>query len=156
MTSHNKAECRHCGTPYWFQASGSGWGRKDHKDSTYCQSCRRVIDEALKAIPRKCERRWIDSKEYTLEELQAFEREHEERARQSIGILTRRVLPCLFDLSDGDNNHIVRCVETPSGTFSYSYWTKNALTKPSITKEVHWDIINDRVVEAVQSAEIME
>lgn len=156
MTSHNKSECRHCGIPYWYQASGGGWGREDHKDATYCQSCKRVIDKALGAIPRKCQRRWIESKGYTFAELVAFEKEREEWAKNNGGLfgMCRRVAPCLFDLDDPSNQHIVRIVPTPLGTFGYSYWT-NKPDDVKITKEVHWDIINDHIVEP-QDAEIVE
>ena len=146
MTSHRVSECRHCGVPYSFQASGHGCNT-ELNDGTYCPDCKKVVLEALTQVPKKCERRWVDSKEYTLPELEEIEKRNEERAKDNGFPQVRRVFPCLFDMSDHDNHHIVRCVNTPRGTFSYSYWTKETLTKPSIRKEVHWDIINDKEYE---------
>lgn len=95
--------CSRCGVRYLYQASGDGCGRPEN-DSVHCPSCKTVINEALKTVPRLFECRYQNVleterfKDVTLDMLREWQ-----QADESIA---RRIWPGLVDMVTGDAQDI--------------------------------------------------
>lgn len=50
--THRAKRCKHCQTKYYYQASGDGCFNPTN-DSSYCPSCKELINEALKDVTVK-------------------------------------------------------------------------------------------------------
>lgn len=138
MTTHKRKNCIHCKIPYSYQASGFGCD-ENYNDERYCPDCQKAIVECLSKIEVRCEKRWIKSNDYTKEQIL----EHKNFLDRNYPNRPRRVLVGLFDLEDSENKNIDCIVRMPNGyDYNLSYWTKTK--ELSITKEVNWDIKNNK------------
>lgn len=143
MTTHRKKVCVDCGTIYYYQSSG--FGADDNNDPMWCLECAAIINKVRKTIKPKFKYNWIESTEYSLDELKQIETAYYEKRNADPTILfpnCRRVFAGLIDFSDFANKNIVSEVTTPNGIFHYSHWTKHGDT--TISKRIYWDIVNDK------------
>ena len=117
MTCVKINRCSHCGTPYRYTASGSStW--VDHYDSKYCETCYKVvqdaIDTALDGVPVRFTNEWIETDEVTPEQLhEKIKKDSEEDEAQravvehngtlsGIGFKIKRIWPGLVRYGSGD------------------------------------------------------
>jgi len=152
--THKTTYCSHCGIKYYYQGSGHGCG-DPLNNSKHCTECMSVIVTALSRVPKKVEMRWIDSSEYTFDQIIELtekydaeqDRIHNERQKGSIIqiIRPRRVFPGLVDLKTGE------CSENRYGIINgveYSVtWMKSKPEDYSVRKRAHWDLINNKLIE---------
>lgn len=120
MTRIVYRRCLHCKDRYEYQQSGHGC-LGDLNDGDYCPGCKKVILEALSAVPPVAEKTWLATTEVTLKEL--LDAEEKERSRQieAGGLMVRRVAFPLFEISTGRSN-ANGIVRTNGKTYKYSFW----------------------------------
>ena len=146
MTTTKMNRCAHCKTVYPYHPSTYGITYK-YNDDRYCPGCAEVIAKALKSVPKKFERRWIPTSDYTREQIIAAQ---DLRCSQQSVLPIRRVFPPLFDMKDPSNNHLNVCelMDDPKTGKKISYkatwWTKE-LDNVEVKKEVWWDIEKDNI-----------
>ena len=81
MTSYSRQRCTHCHMPYSSLASGHPFsGTTNHTHRDYCETCWGAVVTALKAIPLKREKTWI---EVTDPPVQFFINRREEKIRKA-------------------------------------------------------------------------
>lgn len=74
MCSTKIYQCIHCGTPYGGEGSVDPWEMmtpNPYEDDRYCPDCMRLVVNALKDVPKKYEWRWVESTNYTREQIVA-------------------------------------------------------------------------------------
>jgi hypothetical protein len=155
---HITTECIHCGSIYYYQASGHGCHEKTN-DSKYCKSCKQILINTLKLIPVKFEYRWIETDDLTKEEAlniikleessnQAKEKFRKENANMSgnfnpfIGLSIRRVYPSLHNMKTGESSQ-EKGFNHNGFKYHISYWD----SRPDdyrITKEVRWNLETEK------------
>jgi hypothetical protein len=114
-----------------------------------------VIKVALDKVPKKVEKRWIPSTEYTKDQLLKLMDEsdakldwlHEERQKGSIIAMPRlrRIGIPLIDTKTGEYQK-TRYGTVNDKLYHISWWD----SKPDeyeILTEVYWDLINDKMLE---------
>jgi len=90
--------CWHCKTVYTYQASGAGC-HEPINDETYCPECKAAILKALKSIPKKFDKIFMETDEVTYDYLKKKRDEQDEKAG---GLCTRRVYCSLFNSKTGE------------------------------------------------------
>jgi copper chaperone CopZ len=156
--THKKSYCIHCGVMYYYQGSGQGCFDPIN-DPKHCPECMGVINEALSKVPKKIEKRWIDSTEYTFTEIVKLLDEYNaaedkkylgKRDGSLLSCLVpvcrpRRIFPGLIKVDTGE------CQESRYGVIKDSEyivsWFKSDPKDYHIHKRVYWDLINDRALE---------
>ena len=68
MTTTRIRRCNHCGVVYPYHPSTYG-SMPEYNDSDHCENCAKVVAEALKAVPVKVSKRWVNTTDYTREEI---------------------------------------------------------------------------------------
>jgi hypothetical protein len=134
MTTMRERRCVHCGDVYVYYPSGPPPDADRLNDADHCPTCREVILEALKAIPTKRERVWIECtlayetlKQWEFEWGEVRHAQAEAAAKEGkLHIPCRRLHIPLFDLESG----AVQRAESVAGreefegrSFRYVYWT---------------------------------
>jgi hypothetical protein len=151
MTRCVKRICIHCKRPYYYASSVSSYGVDTiYNDEEYCEVCKKVIIEALASIPKVAEQRFIDSVDYTVEQLLDIQAKSSES-----NPMVRRVCPPLFDLKNSKNNNTVMVVNAPDrqnasimNTYLVSYWTNEdtkTITGEEVRKQVWWNLTEDKI-----------
>lgn len=147
MTTQSYHRCATCGNEYLYQGSGHGCNRPKNS-STWCPSCKGVVDAALSMVPRLFECRYRNVlemehfKHVTLEMIKVWE------TTPTSGIQVRRVWPGLFNLKTGDQMSIREVVgrdgayPVKGARFRVSTWDND----PEYTIEVpmEYDLKNER------------
>jgi len=134
MTTMRERRCVHCGDVYVFYPSGPP-SESPLNDDRHCPVCKRAIIDALKAVPRKRVRVWVDCGVVSYETLKRWEAEwdevREQKAREAaedgrVYITAHRVHMPLFDIESG----AVQRAKSVGGredfagrSFRYVYWT---------------------------------
>lgn len=144
MTLHRFNRCKHCQQPYSYFISGIN---PQYNDNTYCPECMAIIAEALTHVPIKFHKKFIDTTDYTKEQI--IETQNE---RCSNGPPVRRVMPGLFDLKDPDNKHNIVCemMLDPILKIKLYYkaiWWSKKPDETTIHKEVWWDIEKNAIAQ---------
>jgi hypothetical protein len=117
---HYMKRCRHCKTVYTWQASGEGCFH-ELNDEDYCPVCKKAIIEALKSLPQKFKKVWVETDEVTYDYLKA------ERAKQdekSGGLCMRRVYVSLFNFKTGASEKN-DAFDVDGKQYVVQYWTDN-------------------------------
>lgn len=117
---HYMKRCRHCNTIYAWQASGDGCFR-ELNDEDYCPDCKKVIVEALKSVPKKFKKIWVETDEVTYDYLKA------ERAKQDEkngGLCMRRVYVSLFNTEKG-TREVNDAFDVDDKQYLVLYWNDN-------------------------------
>ena len=131
MTTQALHRCLHCGTPYYYQPSGYGCGRKENHGK-YCPECAIVYLEAVKSafqdVPRKFESIWVETQDVDALTVESWRTERAANARADGKLVIFRESSPLFNLDDPSD--VNRCgYELGQGDFKgryfkYNYWTK--------------------------------
>jgi hypothetical protein len=150
--------CQHCGVVY--TAFLSGGHPEAYTNTNHCLDYYGTIRAALKKVPRRFERRLMETKELPafenvrLEHILEWEQEENEyRERQAIKV--RRIAFPSFDMQNPDNRNHARWVQPKSGphkgcNFCVSTWSQEP-ERVSIRVEVEWDLFNDKYVASWRS-----
>lgn len=145
MTTTKMNRCAHCKTVYSYHPSTYGITYK-YNDDRYCPGCAEVIAKALKSVPKKFERRWIPTSDYTREEIIQAQKDRINGG----GIPVRRVGVPLFDLKDSSNKYesVKEKMEDPvtrnSTLYVASWWSKEP-DNVAIKKQVWWDLLKGEI-----------
>jgi len=131
MTTATRNRCRHCQQTYIYHPSFYGGEEANHpyNDDRYCPDCYRVVKEALSKVPAKYEKRFVESGNYSKEQIIAHQ---EERCRN--GIPVRRIFPTMFDLTGQSRHHIV-CECMPDNEWYKVEWWSDKPQEASVSKE---------------------
>jgi rubredoxin len=125
--------CRHCNTVYAWQASGNGCFH-ELNDETYCPDCKAVINKALKLVPKKFKKIWVETDEVTYDYLKA------ERAKQDEkngGLCARRVYVSLFNFEKG-TREINDAFDVDDKQYCVLYWSDTPeIIKIQVLKELN-------------------
>lgn len=97
MTSIREGRCKHCGISYQYAISG---GERSNANQDYCHGCQTAIFEALKKVPVKYKREWVDTKEIGMNEINAYQAKLEEDRKTKL--VAQRVFPGLVNMSTGE------------------------------------------------------
>jgi hypothetical protein len=136
MTTMRERRCAHCGDVYVYYPSGPPSGSPIN-DDRHCPVCKKAIIDALREIPRKRSRTWIEVKEPDYETIKRWEAEWDEVREQKaheaaedgrICITAHRLHMPLFDVESGaiQRTKSVGGREGFAGrSFRYVYWTDN-------------------------------
>jgi hypothetical protein len=149
MTTYQNRRCSHCRVVYAQQTSGHGC---HDSDGRYCPSCLAVVNEALKQVPRRFERRNVDVSSLsqclsvTLDRVLAWkEAADQDAARRRVEgkVTATRVAFPLFDLNNPENRNEARYIVPTDGpfkgvTFLLSTWTQSQDYRLEV--EVEWDL----------------
>jgi hypothetical protein len=103
--------------------SGYG-GIQENNDGKYCSSCFRVIQEALKAVPKQATHAWVGTSDVSVESLVEQEQAALEKAKATGKMAVHRVLAPLFDVERPSNRHMQGIVRRDGRTYRYEYWTE--------------------------------
>jgi phage FluMu protein Com len=137
---HYTKRCKHCNTVYSWQASGEGCFH-ELNDEKYCPDCKRVINEALKLVPKKFKKIWVETNEVTYDYLKA------ERAKQDEkngGLCMRRVYVSLFNIKNG-TREINDAFDVDDKQYCVLYWSDTPdIIKIQVLKEV--DIETNEII----------
>lgn len=132
---HYTKRCRHCNTVYAFQASGEGCFHKLN-DETYCPDCKKVINEALKGVPQKFKKIWVETDEVTYDYLKAERAKEEEKYKNGFPLM-RRVYVSLFNLEKG-TREINDAFDVDNKQYCVLYWSDTPeIIKIQVLKEVN-------------------
>jgi len=130
---HYTKRCKHCNTVYAWQASGEGCFH-ELNDETYCPDCKKVINEALKLVPKKFKKIWVETDEVTYDYLKA------ERAKQDEkngGLCMRRVYVSLFNIKKG-TSEINDAFDVDDKQYCVLYWSDTPdIIKIQVLKELN-------------------
>lgn len=139
MTSFRQKRCGHCRAPYACRMSGNGC-QDPLNEGTYCPDCKRVVLEALIAVPPKFEK-VIEPVDISFDMVKGWydEDETQRASRRAEGqLVMRRLSMPLYDLDDPDNRYIAGYVQGrgrwDAYLFQISYWTKRG--DPQVTTEL--------------------
>ena len=143
-------ECKHCGTEYNYQLSGSYNATgipREYQDDRYCPECKQAIVEALKKIPKKYAWKDVPTDEVDLDTLLRWEKEHvqdyekkkeeAEKEGKVIFPMMKRVLVGLANLKTGERdivNEVIGREDKAGRVYIYSYWSSD-MSKQRITVE---------------------
>lgn len=142
MTTTRMQRCEHCNEVYAYHPSVYGF-MPQYNDDRYCPPCAAIIENALKDVPVKFEKKFVETNDYTREQIIAAQKE---RCKQP-GLNVRRISPGLFDMKDPSNeqHQILERMPDPITKdmhyYSATWWSKEE-DSLKITKEVWWDIKN--------------
>ena len=142
MTTSRTHRCIHCKDVYIYHPSCYG-EMFQFNDNQFCPECKEVVEKALNKIPIKCKKRFVSTTDYTKDEIVTAQ-----ETRMNNGVPTKRMQPCLFDLSQSSNSQENVCEQMRdpvSGQMIYysaTWWTKTP-NKVEINKEIWWDIQNN-------------
>lgn len=154
--------CAQCGDKYTWQMSGSLPAADSYNDGTWCPNCKKVVSEALKAVPVRFARRMRDISEMpefsdvSLDLLLKWERDKREWAEErrkaqnqcpqcsieSVFAGMTRIYPGLMHV-DGSDSQNIRDIEARDGkhrgvVFMVSTWRNNP--EYSIKAPMEWDL----------------
>jgi hypothetical protein len=74
--------CKHCGTPYRYQASGYGCFDADN-DRDYCPDCKKAIINALSEKPKKVVKKWRETTDVPYEKFQYLKTVFDEKVKKA-------------------------------------------------------------------------
>lgn len=141
MTTMRMHRCVHCGTPYMYYASGGMLPA--HNDDKLCPPCKKVVEDALKGVPVRFERRWIPTDEYSREQIEEHQKDRLKESKWPV----RRVFPGLFNTETGEREQRVsELMKVPGAGLKAWYaasWWESSDDPPAVTKQVWWDLEND-------------
>lgn len=120
--THRRKRCRHCGTVYYFQASGECCNK--FNDEKYCSDCMGVIRDALETIEAKFKSEYVECNDVSFETLINIEKENESMAKKLGRIFAKRITVPLFDMDNPSNSNYTGMVDIGDETYIYSGWTK--------------------------------
>ncbi len=123
MSTFQQRRCAQCQVRYSFQMSGYGSIQEDNHEK-YCSSCYRIIQEALKAVPKRVSRAWVGTSDVSVESLVEQEQAAVDQAKAAGQLPVRRVLAPLFDMERPSNQHVQGIVYRDGRTYRYEYWTE--------------------------------
>lgn len=159
MTTARMTRCSHCCEAYVYHPSYSGWINFDpeYNDKDYCPSCMEVIKNALATIPVKFRQQWVDTTDYTAEELREEDKRIENEVASSPGhpifgkLRARRVLMGLVKIETGEMQQSL-CVDLPDPVTkrncSYAVrWWQSEPGSEKVIKQVWWDIENKKIAD---------
>jgi hypothetical protein len=121
--THRRKRCRHCGTVYYFQASGMDCCSK-FNDEKYCRDCMETIRKALDKVETKFESEYVECNDVAFETLVNIEKKNEAMAEKMGRIFAKRITVPLFDLNNPSNSNYTGMVNIGDETYIYSGWTK--------------------------------
>ena len=119
--------CRHCNTVYYWQASGYGCFH-ELNDEKYCPVCKKAINEALKFIPQKFKKVWVETDEVTYDYLKEKRAEEEEKHKNGFPLM-RRAYVSLFNSETGAHE-VNDAFDVDDKQYVVQYWSDN----PSVIK----------------------
>lgn len=140
--------CTHCNTVFSFEEKNPEllWDfLMNDKFLDYCPTCKTAMFAALQAIPVKFKKTFIETKDYTKEQI----------AEAQINRMNGYTLPSnvegLFAFKDDGCSQMIceRMLDPVTKTmvyYSVSWWPKRPY-EFSISKEVWWDIEKDCIAE---------
>lgn len=152
-------ECKHCGTTYTVQYSGShdvtGIPR-EYQDKEYCGDCKKVIVEALSNVVKKFEYRHVETDEVNLDTLLRWEKENLEEYRilmdsNAPGYLlpqAKRVFAHLMNQEMTESQVIEQVIgreEKKGRIYIYCYWPSKR-DECTITVEKRINLLTDEEV----------
>jgi len=152
MTTSRIKRCDHCNCVYTYHPSTYGF-MPEYNDPHHCSECLKVIEAALKNVPVKFKKKWVETSDYTREQIIDAQ-----NVRMSDGSPTmlnalrlpvRRVMPGLFSL-DGTSSsqNVCEMMSDPVSKtmiyYSVTWWPKKP-DEVEIKKEVFWDVENNVV-----------
>ena len=126
--------CKHCGTEYQHQFSGSYDALdtpKEYRSDEYCPECQKAIYEALQLILIKFKNHFVPTTEVTLDRLKKWEIDREKQfeidnVNNNLLPLSRRVFAGLSNFETGART-ITKEVkgrdEMKDRTYIYHYWS---------------------------------
>lgn len=146
-------DCKHCGTEYTHQLSGSydaiDTPRK-YRDDRYCPECQKAIYEVLNKIyniPKKFGYKNVPTNEVDLDTLLRWEQEHKDDYREKMKQaeaegkvmfpMCKRVLAGSMNLDTGEReivNEVIGREDKKGRIYIYAYWSHDK-SKQRITVE---------------------
>jgi len=152
VTTKRQRRCLHCFDVYVYTPSTYGEEFPKFNHGSYCPVCWEVVETALKAVPRKRERTWVEVTDVSFERLLEWEarRAVEPQPLQTgtgktLNVVVgrpRRVFSPLFDLETGAHT-IIRAVKGADAfagrTFRYTRWSDDR-EPVKIEEEVERDL----------------
>lgn len=155
-------DCKHCGTEYEYQFSGS-WDAidvpREYRDREYCPECMQAVVGALKAIPRKFAYKDVETDEVDLDTLLRWEKEdrdeHEQKMKdfevQGKVLLPKsvRIFAGLRNLETGEHDIIREVIgrEDKKGRiYIYCYWSSDK-SKQRITVERRVNLLTGELLQ---------
>ena len=163
MTTSVMHRCEHCNDVYIYHPSYYGMMPR-YNHSQFCSTCAEVLEKSFEKVPTKFVKKFVETKDYTREQIVAAQEERckkeVEKASNSKDLIIfpgmRRVMPGLFDLRDPSNKEtrvVERMKDPVSGEkmyYSVAWWSKEP-DEIEISKEVWWDIENNKVADDQRS-----
>ena len=142
--------CKNCGIEYKYQMSGSVWlldTEQRYNDFEYCPECKKKIVNSLSKVKKKTEIRTIKCNDFNLDECIQFEKEEVDAIRNPNGSfpIARRCFMSMYDIKSED---ISKTIYFSKNSIKYycTYWPKKH-ELINLSKEVRWDLINDKIYE---------
>ncbi len=135
--------CKNCQGKYRHQASGENVldTAPEYRDEKYCPSCKKLIVDVLKPVPKKTRIEWILSEDYTLDQLLAEEKKQYEKDKFKV----KQIFATLYNMERGEHQR-AGSVTIDRKEYHYSYWPSMAET-PRITVKVRFDNATGNIID---------
>lgn len=97
---------------------------RDLNHELYCQDCMVKISPVLKSIPQVYGKTWVESDQYTLDELKiAYTNYFTDRSKNNI-LVARQLFAELTNIESNDRT-VTNIVPMPDGDYRFSYWNNS-------------------------------